>query len=94
MTPDGAPTLAGPDHGLALDPATPETLAAPGARTNPGAAGGVTRFEVAPEGRSWLIRHNQGVLGRVAHRDEAMQIATELAAWCKSQGRLVSFRAE
>lgn len=57
-------------------------------------AGGVTLFEVAPEGRSWLIKHNRGVLGRVGDKAEAIQIAGGLAAWCKAQGRLVSFQPE
>lgn len=56
--------------------------------------GSATVFEVAPEGRSWLIKHNRGVLGRVADKAEAVQIASGLAAWCQSQGRLVSFQAE
>lgn len=53
----------------------------------------VTVLEVEAEGRTWLVKHNRGVLGRVADRDEAIQLATGLAAWCRSQGRLVSFQA-
>ena len=53
----------------------------------------VTLFEVAPEGRSWLIKHNRGVLGRVSDKAEAIQIAIGLAAWCESEGRLVSIQA-
>ncbi|WP_187149137.1 hypothetical protein [Phenylobacterium zucineum] len=54
----------------------------------------MTLFEVAPEGRSWLIKHNRGGLGRVGDKAEAIQIAGGLAAWCKAQGRLVSFQPE
>lgn len=53
----------------------------------------VTLFAVAPEGRSWLIKHNRGVLGRVSDKAEAIQIAIGLAAWCESEGRLVSIQA-
>ncbi|MFZ5719283.1 MAG: hypothetical protein ACOY5Y_07435 [Pseudomonadota bacterium] len=53
----------------------------------------VTLFEVVPEGRSWLIKHNRGVLGRVSDKAEAIQIAIGLAAWCEAEGRLVSVQA-
>ena len=55
---------------------------------------GVTLLEVEAEGRTWLVKHNRGVLGRVADKDEAIQLASGLAAWCRSQGRLVSFQAD
>ena len=73
---------------------SPEDRAAPPAPIADGQAGDVTLLEVAPEGRSWLIKHNRGVLGRVAEKAEAIQIAAGLAAWCKAQGRLVSFQPE
>lgn len=77
--------------------ATPRWSPQTGRPENPARGAGqpdVTLFEVAPEGRSWLIKPNRGVLGRVADEVEAIQIASGLAAWCEAQGRLVSFQPE
>lgn len=42
---------------------------------------------VAPEGRTWAVKHNGGFLGRVGSCDEAVTIAQQLVQWIDSQGR-------
>lgn len=87
MTLNALPIRSGDDEGSKRDEGACGSGDAP-------ASAGVTLLKVEAEGRSWLVKHNSGVLGRVADRDEAIQLASGLAAWCRSQGRLVSFQAD
>ena len=45
------------------------------------------RFGVARNTAGWSIKHNDGYLGHVRTRAEAMAIARMLADWTAAQGR-------
>lgn len=49
---------------------------------------------VTPEGRTWVIKHNDGILGYARGRDEARRIARSLVEWIEAQGRSVELRVE
>lgn len=59
-----------------------------------GPAGDASRITIAPEGRSWAVKHNGGFLGHAASEGEALGIAEDLVAWLKDQGRDVEFAHE
>jgi hypothetical protein len=44
------------------------------------------RLAVESDGRSWAIRHNDGFLGSVATREQAVAIVHELAATIQGEG--------
>ncbi len=47
---------------------------------------------VAPEGRTWIIKHNDGVIGHVSGREEAKRLADGLVDWLRDQGRAAELR--
>lgn len=53
-----------------------------------------SRITIAPEGRSWAVKHNGGFLGHAASEGEALGIAEKLVAWLEDQGRPVEFARE
>jgi hypothetical protein len=59
-----------------------------------GGAADPSRITIAPEGRSWAVKHNGGFLGHVANEREALGIAEQLVAWLEDQGRSVEFARE
>jgi hypothetical protein len=63
-------------------------------RARSGAAADPPRITIAPEGRSWAVKHNGGFLGHAASEHEARGIAEHLVAWLEDQGRPVEFTCE
>lgn len=59
-----------------------------------GSATDPSRITIAPEGRSWAVKHNGGFLGHAASEREAVGIAEHLVAWLEDQGRRVEFARE
>jgi len=53
-----------------------------------------SRITIAPEGRSWAVKHNGGFLGHAASEGEALGIAEQLVAWLEHEGRPVEFERE
>jgi hypothetical protein len=51
-------------------------------------------LRVEPCGKDWVVKHNEGFLGRVATRDEGARLAGHLEAWLASVGRDVELRIE
>lgn len=49
---------------------------------------------VSLERRSWVIKHNNSVLGYVLGRDEAARIASGLVEWIQGQGRAAELRID
>jgi hypothetical protein len=49
------------------------------------------RFSVVRHGAGWAVKHNDGYLGHVQSRAEAMKIARNLAAWAATEGQPAQF---
>lgn len=47
---------------------------------------------IAREGRTWVIKHNDGVLGHARGRDEASRVAQVLIDWMRDEGRSPELR--
>lgn len=63
-------------------------------RARNGSAADPLRITIAPEGRSWAVKHNGGFLGHAGSEGEALGIAEQLVAWLEDQGRPVEFARE
>jgi len=47
---------------------------------------------IAREGRTWIVKHNDGVLGHAGGPDEARRVAQILIDWLKDEGRSPELR--
>ena len=50
---------------------------------------GLVQLRVEQNGRRWSVKHNDGYLGHVDTRTEALAIARTIADWAAGEGRPV-----